>query len=36
MLELIKYETIESFKWVCKEFLKLMGGKPPKTVLTGM
>lgn len=28
-------ETIESFRWVFKEFASLMGGKPPCTILTG-
>lgn len=28
-------ETIETFSWVFKEFAKLMGGKEPKTILTG-
>ncbi|MEI4913948.1 hypothetical protein Q8G39_28265, partial [Klebsiella pneumoniae] len=27
-------ETIEAFEWVFKEFVKLMGGKPPATILT--
>jgi hypothetical protein len=29
-------ETIASFRWVLKEFLSLMGGRAPVTVLTGM
>jgi hypothetical protein len=33
---LMRSETTESFEWVFKEFIQLMGGKPPKTVLTGM
>ena len=33
---LMKQETIESFEWVFNEFLNLMEGEPPKTVLTGM
>lgn len=32
---LMKYETTESFKWVFNEFLQLMRGEPPQTVLTG-
>lgn len=32
---LMRNETTESFKWVFKEFEKLMGAKPPRTVLTG-
>ena len=30
-----KDETIPSFEWVFSEFLSLMGGQLPKTVLTG-
>lgn len=33
---LMKEETTESFKWVFKEFLKLMGADAPRTVLTGV
>lgn len=33
---LMRRETAKSFKWVFKEFLKLMGGKAPLTILTGM
>lgn len=32
---LMKHETTESFKWVFSEFLKLMRGDAPQTVLTG-
>lgn len=28
-------ETIETFEWIFSEFSKLMGGKEPKTILTG-
>lgn len=28
-------ENIESFRWVFKEFASLMGGRVPKTILTG-
>ena len=31
----MKDETIPSFEWVFSEFLSLMGGQLPKTVLTG-
>jgi hypothetical protein len=33
---LLRDETIESFKWVFSEFVSLMGGKPPMTILTGI
>ena len=32
---LMRYETEESFKWVFNEFVTLMGGKAPCTILTG-
>jgi hypothetical protein len=32
---LMRDETTASFKWVFNEFLTLMGGKPPMTILTG-
>jgi hypothetical protein len=33
---LLTDETIETFRWVFREFAKLMGGKEPGTILTGM
>jgi hypothetical protein len=33
---LLRDETIESFKWVLTEFVSLMDGKPPMTILTCM
>ena len=32
---LIRDETAESFEWVFREFLQLMGGVHPQTLLTG-
>ncbi|PUZ68650.1 hypothetical protein GQ55_2G045900 [Panicum hallii var. hallii] len=32
---LMQHETVESFKWVFREFVTLMGGKAPSTILTG-
>jgi hypothetical protein len=32
---LLMNENMETFEWVFKEFVSLMGGKPPVTILTG-
>jgi hypothetical protein len=32
---LMTNEKTETFEWVFKEFVSLMGGKPPVTILTG-
>jgi hypothetical protein len=32
---LMTYETTNSFKWIFKEFAKMMGGREPPTILTG-
>ena len=33
---LMRNESIKSFKWIFSEFVRLMGGKHPVTILTGM
>lgn len=32
---LLTKETAESFSWAFREFVSMMGGKPPVTMLTG-
>jgi hypothetical protein len=32
---LMRHKTVESFKWLFREFVTLMSGKAPSTILTG-